>query len=101
MRRDVMRKRSRLLVPVVALAVASSVVQPAAAEPHVFPTSQALVPVAVAGAFVLPALVAALFAGLGRLARRPKALLGLGAVGIAGLVLAGYLNPELLAALRL
>lgn len=101
MPREVMRRRSGAVVPILALAVLSGVVQPAAAEPHVFPTSQALVPVAVAGAFVLPALVAALFAGLGRLARRPKALLGIGALGVGGLVLAGYLNPDLLAALRL
>ena len=74
---------------------------PAMAAPLVFPTNQTLVPVAVATAFVLPALFAALYV----LARRILWALGpIGAIGmlvIVTLALTGYLNPGLIAALRI
>lgn len=104
LRRD-MRGCARCLGPIgITLLVAASIqailLRPALAAPLMFPTDQALVPVAVAGAFVLPALVAAVFAGFGRLWRRPRAMLGFAGLAIAGVVVAGYLNPGLLAALR-
>ncbi len=106
MLRSEMRGRAKSWVPVAgtaALAVLLQAIpiQPALAAPLMFPTDQVLVPVAVAGAFVLPALMAAICAGFGRLWRNSRALLGLAGLAVAGLAVAGYLNPGLLAALRI
>jgi hypothetical protein len=91
------------LAATAALAVPLQVIplRPALAAPLMFPTDQVLVPVAVAGAFVLPALVAAVFAVVGRLWRSSRAVLGLAGLAIAGLAVAGYLYPGLLTALRI
>jgi hypothetical protein len=106
MLRSVLRRRVKSWGPVAALAAVAVLVQaiplqPALAAPLMFPTDQVLVPVAVAGAFVFPALLAAVFAGFGRLWRSSRALFGLAGLAIAGLAVAGYLNPGLLAMLRI
>lgn len=74
---------------------------PAWAGPQLFPADQALVPVAVAGAFAFPALVAALYSGLRRIAGGIGAVVGLGVMAVLGLALAGFLNPELMPSLRI
>ncbi len=106
MLRSEMRRRVTSWVPMAAATAAAGLMlamplQPAEAAPLMFPTDQALVPVAVAGAFVFPALVAAVFAGFGRLWRNSRTLAGLVSLAILGLAVAGYLNPALLAALRI
>jgi hypothetical protein len=57
-----------------------------AAMPVTFPTSRTLVPIAVAAAFAMPALVAALFVALAGLARRLGPLLGTVAAGAAAVM---------------
>ncbi len=73
----------------------------AAAVPLLLPMEQAFVPIAVAAAFVLPALIAVAFAGLAAMFRRVNPVLGLGVLAIAALAVVGYLNPGLIAALRI
>jgi hypothetical protein len=71
----------------------------AAAAPLMFPAEQTMVPLAVAAAFALPALIAAVFALLRRTARALGPVIGIGVLAAAALAVAGYLNPGLLAAL--
>jgi len=106
MLRSVMCRRVTAWVPSVTMAAVAILLhaiplRPAMAAPLMFPTDQVLVPVAVAGAFVLPALLAAVFAGFGRLWRSSRALVGLAGLTVAALAVASYFNPSLLAALRI
>lgn len=74
---------------------------PAMAVPLVFPTNQTMVPVAVAAAFVLPALFAALYVLVRRILRALGPIGTIGMLVIVTLALTGYLNPGLIEALRI
>lgn len=83
-----------LAVPLVAVPLAGA----AATVPLVFPTSRGFVPLAVAGAFMLPAVVAAMFVALARFGRVLGPVLGVCVLAITvlalvGLSLTGFLPP--------
>jgi hypothetical protein len=80
---------------------ASTLCGPAAAAPLLLPMDQAFVPIAVAAAFILPALIALVFAGLSGALRRLGPAAGVGMLVIVALALLGYLNPGLISALRI
>ena len=72
----------------------------AAATPLMFPTSRAMVPLAVASAFVMPALVAAVFVVTSRYGRIVGPVLGVCVLACAALAGLGFAQPELVVALR-
>ncbi|MFM9938374.1 MAG: hypothetical protein ACKVP7_02610 [Hyphomicrobiaceae bacterium] len=93
-----MHKLGRILVLVALAGVVGA--GPAHAVPLMFPADQALVPVAVAGAFALPALLAALFASLRGLLRSVRWMISLALIAAVAAAVFGYLNPEILPTFR-
>lgn len=59
-----------------------------AAQGGMFPVQSHLVPFVVAGAFILPAAIAAVTSGLKRIARSPTALVGAGLAALGAVALA-------------
>lgn len=72
----------------VALVLVVAAASPALASPSLFPASRTIIPVLVAGAFVLPALIALLFGRLSRLGRIAGPIAGVSV--IAGLAAAAF-----------
>ena len=68
---------------------------------HAFPASPHLVAAVVATAFVLPAAIASVLSVLRRVSRSPIGLLGLCVAVGGGLAVLGYVNPNLVAGLRI
>ncbi len=101
MRFEQVRARAWRCALIAAGLAGTMMIAPAHAVPLVFPTDQSLVPVAVAGAFALPAILAALYGVARRFWRGLGAAIGLGLMAVLGVAVAGYFNPDLLAMLRL
>ena len=72
-----------------------------AAAPQVFPVKSGVVPLVVAAAFILPALLAATWSGMKRSAGRTARVFGLFLFLGAAVGAAAYIKPDLLAALRI
>ena len=94
------RKRARAGALMVAAVMVGGVAQPAFAVPLMFPTDQTLIPLAVAGAFAFPALLAAFIGWFRRLLSEGRLAVGVGVLAVMALAVVGLLNPELLLALR-
>lgn len=80
---------SKIASAFAALLVSGSLVSPALASPSMFPTNRTLVPFVVAGAFVLPALVALLFGRLARLGRIAGPAVGISVIALLFVAAAG------------
>lgn len=70
------------------------------AQTRLFPAEPALVPVAVAAAFVLPAAVALIWGLLRRLMRQAGPVVSVSVAVLLAIAVAGYLNPDLLSRLK-
>ncbi len=91
---------ARLLVGAAALTLAATAPS-LAAGPQVFPVKSAFVPVVVAAAFIMPALVAGTWSSMKRSAGRMAPALAVAlAIGLAAGVTA-YARPDLLSVLRI
>ena len=72
-----------------------------AAEVHLFPVRPGLVPVVVAGAFVLPAIICGVMYGVRRAGRIAGPVLGAGLIVAAIAAVTAYGDPGLLRGLRI
>jgi hypothetical protein len=72
-----------------------------AGNAHVFPVPSHLVAGAVVAAFILPAAIASVLSVIRRIGRSPIGLLGLCVVAGGALAAIGYVNPDLIASLRI
>ncbi|MEZ5853715.1 MAG: hypothetical protein R3D67_02820 [Hyphomicrobiaceae bacterium] len=99
-----LKARVQGAMPVVAAAngLVMGATEPAlAAAPQVFPVSSGLVPLVVAAAFILPALLAATWSSMKRTTGRMAPVLGAALFLGVAIGAAAYVRPDLLAALRI
>ncbi len=82
------------------LALSASVQPLAAATPLVFPADQAIVPLVVGAAFILPALIAGAFAATHQLARTLGPVLGSLLLFALAVGILAYTQPGMLQAVR-
>lgn len=93
--------RARAVAGVLCMAMLAGTITagPALAVPLIFPTDQALIPLVVAGAFALPAVLAAFVAWLRRIVAEWRLAVGVGVLAVMALAIVGMLNPQVVTGL--